>query len=317
MSDKRSAPARPTRNGANNRLSPQERALQGRRSRSPSRDRESASGSPRIPGGIRWSSSWSKRRAASRSCCPFDTVAWPPHRSPFLRGAAAVMADDLGVGPSTGLRVQLCGDAHLIELRGIRQPRPRPRLRRERLRRDASGSLRMGRAAPRGQPRDRRTVRVTSAEGPTEHGPGVRLGVSPGHAELRLHALAGRRYSYLDAAGIKQRWGTGISADAMRIFELTATKAETKDNLKAFTKLTQQSKTEKSAFSATPAPRTGHRGLLGRRGGRPLDRHRIVIAGLPPDPAKEPTHPARPYEIVDLAGRSWASGASAPGAGWA
>ncbi|MEU8774261.1 DUF2252 domain-containing protein [Streptomyces sp. NPDC048606] len=33
---------------------------------------------------------------------------------PFLRGAAAVMAADLGALPHTGLRVQLCGDAHLL-----------------------------------------------------------------------------------------------------------------------------------------------------------------------------------------------------------
>ncbi|UQW99585.1 DUF2252 domain-containing protein [Streptomyces sp. RerS4] len=32
----------------------------------------------------------------------------------FLRGAAAVMAADLGALPDTGLRVQLCGDAHLL-----------------------------------------------------------------------------------------------------------------------------------------------------------------------------------------------------------
>jgi uncharacterized protein (DUF2252 family) len=31
----------------------------------------------------------------------------------FLRGAAAVMAGDLALGPSTDLQVQLCGDAHL------------------------------------------------------------------------------------------------------------------------------------------------------------------------------------------------------------
>lgn len=31
----------------------------------------------------------------------------------FYRGAAAVMADDLGAEPSTGLHAQLCGDAHL------------------------------------------------------------------------------------------------------------------------------------------------------------------------------------------------------------
>ncbi|MEV7672120.1 MULTISPECIES: DUF2252 domain-containing protein [unclassified Streptomyces] len=32
----------------------------------------------------------------------------------FLRGAAAVMAADLGAQPGTGLTVQLCGDAHLL-----------------------------------------------------------------------------------------------------------------------------------------------------------------------------------------------------------
>src|SRR5215469_12412282 len=31
----------------------------------------------------------------------------------FLRGAAAVMAADLAASPSTGLRVQACGDCHL------------------------------------------------------------------------------------------------------------------------------------------------------------------------------------------------------------
>lgn len=31
----------------------------------------------------------------------------------FLRGAAAIMADDLRAGPSSGLSTQLCGDAHL------------------------------------------------------------------------------------------------------------------------------------------------------------------------------------------------------------
>ncbi|MGH6755139.1 MAG: DUF2252 family protein, partial [Bradyrhizobium sp.] len=31
----------------------------------------------------------------------------------FYRGAAGIMAADLGAGPNSGLRVQLCGDAHL------------------------------------------------------------------------------------------------------------------------------------------------------------------------------------------------------------
>jgi uncharacterized protein (DUF2252 family) len=40
----------------------------------------------------------------------------------FYRGAAAVMAADLGVGPRTGLTVQLCGDAHLANFGGFASP---------------------------------------------------------------------------------------------------------------------------------------------------------------------------------------------------
>ncbi len=40
----------------------------------------------------------------------------------FLRGAAAVMAADIGTGPSSGLQVQLCGDAHLSNFGGFASP---------------------------------------------------------------------------------------------------------------------------------------------------------------------------------------------------
>ncbi|MFD5798670.1 DUF2252 domain-containing protein [Streptomyces diastatochromogenes] len=40
----------------------------------------------------------------------------------FYRGAAAVMATDLGPLPDTGLRVQLCGDAHLLNFRLLASP---------------------------------------------------------------------------------------------------------------------------------------------------------------------------------------------------
>ncbi|MGF1425585.1 DUF2252 domain-containing protein [Kitasatospora sp. LaBMicrA B282] len=40
----------------------------------------------------------------------------------FYRGAAAIMATDLGAGPSTGLTVQLCGDAHLLNFRLLGSP---------------------------------------------------------------------------------------------------------------------------------------------------------------------------------------------------
>ncbi len=40
----------------------------------------------------------------------------------FYRGAAVVMAADLGAHPNTGLRVQACGDAHLSNFGGFASP---------------------------------------------------------------------------------------------------------------------------------------------------------------------------------------------------
>ncbi|MFE7168125.1 DUF2252 domain-containing protein [Streptomyces sp. NPDC057616] len=40
----------------------------------------------------------------------------------FYRGAAAIMAADLGPTPNSGLRVQLCGDAHLLNFRLLASP---------------------------------------------------------------------------------------------------------------------------------------------------------------------------------------------------
>ncbi|MFF4804411.1 DUF2252 domain-containing protein [Streptomyces sp. NPDC001351] len=43
----------------------------------------------------------------------------------FYRGAAAIMASDLGASPHTGLMAQLCGDAHLLNFRMLASPERR------------------------------------------------------------------------------------------------------------------------------------------------------------------------------------------------
>ncbi|MET8473021.1 DUF2252 domain-containing protein [Streptomyces sp. NPDC006422] len=43
----------------------------------------------------------------------------------FFRGAAAIMASDLAGTPATGLRAQLCGDAHLLNFRLLASPERR------------------------------------------------------------------------------------------------------------------------------------------------------------------------------------------------
>ena len=42
----------------------------------------------------------------------------------FYRGAAAIMATDLASTPTSGLRVQACGDAHLVNFGGFATPEP-------------------------------------------------------------------------------------------------------------------------------------------------------------------------------------------------
>src|SRR5215475_2579099 len=44
----------------------------------------------------------------------------------FLRGAAAIMAADLASGPTTGLRLQACGDCHLANFGGYASPEGTP-----------------------------------------------------------------------------------------------------------------------------------------------------------------------------------------------
>src|ERR1700736_3562829 len=55
-------------------------------------------------------------RYARMKCDPFA----------FLRGAAAIMAADLAAGPSTGFRVQACGDCHLANFGAYASPEGTP-----------------------------------------------------------------------------------------------------------------------------------------------------------------------------------------------
>ena len=74
----------------------------------------------------------------------------------FYRGAAKIMAADLKDTPTAGLNVQLCGDAHLSNFGVFASPERTLRVRSERLRRDASGAVRIRRQAHGGELHDRR-----------------------------------------------------------------------------------------------------------------------------------------------------------------
>jgi len=67
-------------------------------------------------------------------------------RSPFTfyRGAALTMACDLAATPTTGIRVQCCGDAHLCNFGGFATPEKKGHLFGERPGRNSSRFLGMG-----------------------------------------------------------------------------------------------------------------------------------------------------------------------------
>jgi Uncharacterized protein conserved in bacteria (DUF2252) len=67
----------------------------------------------------------------------------------FYCGSAAVMAADLVRTPVSGIRVQVCGDCHLMNFGGFCHAGAPTHLRHQRSRRDITGTLGVGPQAPR------------------------------------------------------------------------------------------------------------------------------------------------------------------------
>src|SRR3974390_2840036 len=152
----------------------------------------------------------------------------------FYRGAAAVMASDLASNPRSGLVVQLCGDAHLVNFGGFAAPdrdllfdvndfdetNPGP-FEWEVKRLAASWEI-----AARERdfsPRERHDVVASGARAYRET-----IREFAGTPMLQIW------YARLDIAGIERRWGQEDGGKATRDLQRLAAKAETKDNLKAF-----------------------------------------------------------------------------------
>lgn len=157
----------------------------------------------------------------------------------FFRGAAVVMAADLGREPHTGLLVQLCGDAHLVNFGGFASPErdlvfdvndfdetlPGPfewDLKR------LAASLEVAGRERGFDPVERATVVASAARSYRES----------------IRELAGMRmldiwYAKLDRTSLQERWGAEAGPKATRRFRRLASKATTKNHLKAFDRLTR------------------------------------------------------------------------------
>lgn len=170
----------------------------------------------------------------------------------FYRGAAAVMAGDLASVPNTGLVVQLCGDAHLMNFGGFAAPdrnlvfdvndfdetHPGP------FEWDVKRLAASLEVAGREREFNRRQRREVVKAGTRAYREAM--------AEFAgMHALD-VWYSRLDIAGMRRRWGAEASAQANRRLRRNVAKAESKDNLKAFAKLVRHVEGEVRFVSDPP-----------------------------------------------------------------
>jgi uncharacterized protein (DUF2252 family) len=157
----------------------------------------------------------------------------------FFRGSAAVMATDLAATPTSGVRVQLCGDAHLSNFGGYAAPDrtlifdlndfdetlPGPwewdvkRL---------AASLEIAGRDRGFDDRERRgVVRAACAAYRNAMNEFARM------PTLQVW------YSRLTVADIRERWSSGVGRKAARKFDQQVAKAMTKDGSRASAKLTR------------------------------------------------------------------------------
>jgi uncharacterized protein (DUF2252 family) len=154
----------------------------------------------------------------------------------FFRGAAAIMAADLASTASSGISVQLCGDAHLANFGGFGSPE-----------RDLIFSVNdFDETTPGPWEWDVKRLAASLAVAGRERGFGARerrsiVTATATRYRETMREFAGQRnldvwYARLDTAGILDRWRQEASAKALRRFDRTVGQAHTKDSMRAMAK---------------------------------------------------------------------------------
>ncbi len=162
------------------------------------------------------------------------------------------MAADLSSAPRTGLDVQLCGDAHLLNFGGFASP--------ERDQVFDVNDFDETNPGPFEWDVKRLATSLEIAARSRNVDAPVRMrmvAMSVRSYRETIRDFAGMRhldiwYSRLDAPGIIARWGNPAGADAVAAFQRTVAKAQTKDRLKAAAKLTHEVDGEMRIVSDPP-----------------------------------------------------------------
>jgi uncharacterized protein (DUF2252 family) len=158
----------------------------------------------------------------------------------FYRGAAAIMAADLGALPSTRLRVQLCGDAHLANFGAFQAPDRRlvfdindfdetlPGPFEWDVKRLAASFAVAGRACGFDE-RDREAATLAAVGS-------YRRGIRESSEMRELDIW----YARLDLEDALRAWQASLSPGALKRFQKDLDKARHKDSLRALAKLTER-----------------------------------------------------------------------------
>ncbi len=169
----------------------------------------------------------------------------------FFRGAAAVMAADLAPTPASGLRAQLCGDAHLSNFGGFASPE-----------RDLVFDLNdFDEALPGPWEWDLKRLAASLAIAGRERGldDAARREVVHGASRRYREAMAAFAgmtalqvwYARVDAGELEARGG-GLTKAQRAQLTRTAEKARRKDHLRAFSKLVRSGDDGHPRFASDP-----------------------------------------------------------------
>jgi len=158
----------------------------------------------------------------------------------FYRGAAAIMAADLGSSPRSGFEAQLCGDAHLSNFGAYASPN-------RELVFDVND---FDETLPGPWEWDVMRLAASFAVAGRDNGLGAaerRAAVAAMAAEYRaatrrLAELGNLEVSYakIDIETVTERWGAAAGREEVKAFRRNLAKTRAKDRMRAFSKLTHE-----------------------------------------------------------------------------
>jgi uncharacterized protein (DUF2252 family) len=158
----------------------------------------------------------------------------------FFRGAAAIMATDLATTPTSGLRVQACGDAHLVNFGGYESPE----------RSQVFDINDFDETIPGPWEWDVKRLAASFAVAARDLGhedAAARAAVGCALLSYReaMRDFAGQRdlevwYAHLDSTAVAQRWSEEITKRDAQRMRRAADKALTKDSVRALASLCER-----------------------------------------------------------------------------